>query len=101
MYEHISLILVPRFFIATDERNASNLEYIGQNGAVILYDLLTVDDRREIGWPLLFTDVLGIVEQRVAASSAFFYGHALSSLAGGVLNIRATMGFEPSSWIID
>ncbi|GJJ13799.1 hypothetical protein Clacol_008056 [Clathrus columnatus] len=89
------------YFIATDERNSTNLDYMRQNGAVIIYDLLTIEDRREIGWPLLFTDVLGIVEQRVAASSAFFYGHALSSLAGGVVNIRTTMGFDSNTWIID
>ncbi|GJJ13798.1 hypothetical protein Clacol_008055 [Clathrus columnatus] len=89
------------YFVATDERTKESLTYIRKNGAITIYELLTDEDRRQIGWPLLFTDVLGIVEQRIAASSMFFYGPALSSLSGGVLNIRATMGLDSSSWIVD
>ncbi|GJJ13806.1 hypothetical protein Clacol_008063 [Clathrus columnatus] len=89
------------YFIATDERNKDNLEYMRQDGGITIHDLLTIEDRREADWPLFFTDVLGIVEQRVAASSMFFYGQLMSSLAGGVLNIRMTMGLGSNTWVLD
>lgn len=68
---------------------------------MLIYDLLTIEDRQAIGWPLLFTDILAIIEQSLAAESAFFYGHALSSFAGGVLNIRTAMGADPRTTKID
>ena len=64
-------------------------------------DILTVEDRRSFGWPLLFTDVLAVIEQNLAVESAFFYGHVLSSFAGGVLNMRAAGGADPRSTFVD
>ncbi|KIJ45168.1 hypothetical protein M422DRAFT_207427 [Sphaerobolus stellatus SS14] len=99
------LSLSPRegdpFFIATDERSDKGLEYLRNNSAILINNLLTIEDRRTFGWPLIYTDILGLVEQRVAAESAFFYGHALSSFAGGILNIRAAKGFDRSTILID
>lgn len=68
---------------------------------MLINDLLTVEDRRTIGWPLLFTDILGIIEQGLATESAFFYGHILSSFAGGVINMRAMNGEDPRTVLID
>ena len=64
-------------------------------------DLITIEDRRRFGWPLLITDVLGIVEQELLARGTFFYAHALSSVAGGVVNIRAASGTDPRTAQID
>ena len=64
-------------------------------------DLITIEDRRRFGWPLLITDVLGVVEQDLLARGGFFYAHALSSVAGGVLNIRAANGADPRTARID
>ncbi|KAH0830351.1 hypothetical protein J3R83DRAFT_1745 [Lanmaoa asiatica] len=88
-------------YIATDERDPSNLAYLREHGVVRAPDLITIEDRRRFGWPLLITDVLGIVEQDLLARGAFFYAHALSSVAGGVVNIRAANGADPRTARID
>ena len=64
-------------------------------------DLLTLDDRREFGWPLMITGVLALVEQQLLEYSAFFYGHAMSSLAGVVMNLRAARGADPRIILLD
>ncbi|KAF8558511.1 hypothetical protein OG21DRAFT_1404996 [Imleria badia] len=88
-------------YIATDERDPGNLAYLRDHGVLRASDLITIDDRRRFGWPLLVTDVLGIVEQEVLARGAFFYAHALSSVGGGVLNIRAASGADPRTGRVD
>ncbi|KAF9228706.1 hypothetical protein BS17DRAFT_772382 [Gyrodon lividus] len=88
-------------YIATDERDPGNLAYLREHGAVRASDLITIEDRRRFGWPLLLTDVLGIVEQDLLARGGFFYAHALSSVAGGVVNIRAANGADPRTAQID
>ena len=90
-----------RFYIATDERDPGNLTYLANNGVVLIHDLLKVEDRRQFGWPLLFTDVLGLVEQATMARAAYFYAHAMSSVAGGAINIRAARGADPRMALID
>lgn len=84
-----------RFYLATDERNAGALDYFTKNGAVLIHDLLTKEDRREFGWPLFLTDVLSLVEQAVLARAAYFVGHAMSSVSGGIVNLRAANGVDP------
>ncbi|EGO23366.1 hypothetical protein SERLADRAFT_469217 [Serpula lacrymans var. lacrymans S7.9] len=90
-----------RFYIATDERDPGNVAYMKDHGVVLVSDLLTIEDRRNFGWPLMMTDVLGIVEQATLARGAYFYAHALSSVAGGVVNIRAARGADPRTAKID
>jgi hypothetical protein len=46
--------------------------YLTAHGAVLVGDLLTLDDRRAFGWALMLTDVLGLVEQ-AALSHAYFF----------------------------
>jgi hypothetical protein len=83
-----------RFYVATDERDSEAVEVIRREGGVFLSDLLTMDDRREFGWPLLYTDVSAVLEQSVLAHSAFFYGHFMSSFAGAIVNKRAALGAD-------
>jgi hypothetical protein len=71
------------------------------HSAVLIDDLLTIEDRRLFGWPMMFTDVLALIEQSLAMESSYFYGHALSSFAGGVLNMRAARGADPRTILID
>jgi len=66
--------VIGRFYLATDERSPAAVQFLRENGALLIGDLLTVDDRRLIGWPLLLTDVVGIIEQAVLARSSFFVG---------------------------
>jgi len=87
LYRHLPLE-GDKFYIATDERDIGNLTYLAENDAVLVYDLLTIEDRHSFGWPLMFTDVLAVVEQATLARAAFFYAHAMSSVAGGVINLR-------------
>lgn len=64
-------------------------------------DLITFEDRQFVGWPLLVTDVLALLEQLVMAQSEYFYGHAMSSVAGGVVNMRAARGVDSRTYLID
>lgn len=49
----------------------------------------------------MLTDVLGLVEQALLAKGGFFYGHALSSFVGGVIDARAKGGLDPRTAVID
>lgn len=89
-------------YLATDETDPAALEYLRNNSVVLFKDITTIQDRREFGWPIVFTDVVALVEQAIMGIGAgYFYGHALSSVVGGVINMRANMGWEPSTALID
>lgn len=91
-----------RFYLATDERDPTKMDFLRNNSAILFEDIFSIRDRREIGWPLLFTDVAALVEQTVMGRGAgFFYGHGLSSVVGGVVNIRAAAGWDPDTALID
>jgi hypothetical protein len=77
------------------------LTYLADHGAVLVHDLLTIEDRDEFGWPLMITDVLGVLEQATLAHAAYFYAHAMSSVAGGVINLRAARGADPRTALVD
>jgi hypothetical protein len=68
---------------------------------VLVTDLLTMEDRRTFGWPLMLTDILGQVEQVMLARAHYFYGHAMSSYVGGIINMRAERGLDPRTAFID
>jgi len=89
------------FFLATDERGRANMTYLRAHGAVLVGELLTRADRRTFGWPLLFTDVLGLVEQALLARAGYVYAHALTAFAGGVVNMRAAAGMDPRTAFSD
>ncbi|KAF7984549.1 hypothetical protein HWV62_13743 [Athelia sp. TMB] len=90
-----------KFYLATDERDPGNMAYLVEHGAVLVGDVLTLEDRREFGWALMLTDVLGLVEQAVLAQASYFYAHAISSYAGGTINMRAAAGLDPRTAVID
>ncbi|KAH7913488.1 hypothetical protein BJ138DRAFT_1111447 [Hygrophoropsis aurantiaca] len=90
-----------KYYIATDERNQGNLAYLREQGAVLVSDLLTMEDRRRFGWQLMLTDILGLVEQATLARGSYFYAHAMSSVAGGVMNLRAARGADPHTALLD
>jgi len=77
------------------------LTYLADHGVVLVYDLLTIEDRHRFGWPLMITDVLGLIEQATLVRAAYFYAHAMSSVAGGVINMRAARGADPRTALID
>jgi hypothetical protein len=90
-----------RFYVSTDERDPDALGVIHEGGGVFLSDLLTMEDRRKYGWPLLLTDVRAVVEQSLLAHSAYFYGHLMSSFAGAIVNKRAGMGADRRTAVLD
>jgi len=99
---HSGFLRPCRIFIATDERNRTALNSIREHGVLLFDDLVTVNDRREFGWPIMLSDVVALVEQAALGIGAgFFYGHALSSVPGGVLNLRAVSGMDPRTVVID
>ncbi|KAG8844180.1 hypothetical protein FRB96_003249 [Tulasnella sp. 330] len=89
------------FFLATDERSPEGLKFMRESGALFIGDLITAKDRREFGWGIMVTDVLALVEQSVLATSYYFYAHAMSSVAGGAVNLRAVRGADPRTTLID
>ena len=89
------------FFIATDERDPDALSTFSAAGAVLVSDLLTIEDRQEFGWPLLISDVIAVIEQQMLARSSYFYGHCLSSFAGAIVNMRAGHGADPRTAFLD
>ncbi|KAH9173184.1 hypothetical protein EDB89DRAFT_2095346 [Lactarius sanguifluus] len=89
------------FFIATDERDPDALRTIAAGGAVFMSDLLTMEDRREFGWPLMITDLMALVEQQLLVRSSFFYGHCMSSFSGAIVNMRAGRGEDPRTMHLD
>lgn len=103
LWTAISLITrsLRRWFLATDERSTESLAYARSLGAVLINDIMTEEDWQIGSWPLLLTDVLALVEQAVLAQADYFYGHLLSSVAGGVLNMRAARGADPRTSLVD
>ena len=89
------------FFIATDERDPNALSMFASAGALFVSDLLTREDRREFGWPLVISDVIAVIEQQMLARSSYFYGHCLSSFAGAIVNMRAAHGADPRTAFLD
>lgn len=89
------------FYIGTDERNTTRLEYVRSQGGVLLSDIVTPTDRDEIGPMGLFTDVLALLDQLIMAHGAYFYGFALSSVAGGVVNFRTAEDYSEKCTFID
>lgn len=90
-----------RFFVATDEDDPEKLAYFSENGAVLFHDLVTFEDRHEFGWGILFSDIIGLVEQATLARASYFYGSAMSSFTGGVFNMRAVLGAEDITGLAD
>ncbi|KAG9125975.1 hypothetical protein FRC07_005383 [Ceratobasidium sp. 392] len=89
------------FYLATDARTSQNKKYMRENGAILIDDLLTLEDRQAFGWSIMLTDVLAVLEQSVLSHSAFFVGHQYSSVTGGVVNMRAAMGADPRAALIE
>lgn len=93
---------------------------MSEQGAVFIQDLLTYEDRLEFGPFILLTDVLALIEQTLLARSGYFYGndraslllltfliilfcagHCMSSLAGGIFNLRAARGDDYRTAVTD
>lgn len=91
----------PRIYVATDERDRGNITYLHSHGVVLAGDLITQDDRRAFGYSLIFTDVLSLVEQALLSKAGYFYAHAMSSVAGGVVNMRAAAGDDRRTALLD
>ena len=82
------------FFVATDERDPDVLRMFAAAGAVFMSDLLTIEDRRMYGWPLLITDLVALFEQELLVRSGYFYGPRESSFSGVIMNRRAGRGAD-------
>jgi len=88
------------FFLATDERSPNALKYLRSQGALRIDDLLVPEDRQLYGWPLLLTDVVALVDQAVLVNAVFLQATGLSSLTGGVINMRAARGADPRTAVV-
>ena len=89
------------FFVATDERDPDVLRIFAAAGAVFMSDLLTIEDRRTYGWPLMITDLVALFEQELLVRSGYFYGHCMSSFSGVIMNKRAGHGADPRTMLLD
>ncbi|KZT53847.1 hypothetical protein CALCODRAFT_519775 [Calocera cornea HHB12733] len=82
------------FYVATDEKDPSNLDKLRAAGGVLISDIVTPDDRRLLGPPSVLTDFMGLVEQSVMVRAAFWAGHSISSVSGTVANQRGRRGCD-------
>ena len=82
------------FYLATDERDVTARDHFRSRGAVLLPDILHLEDLDELGWPALLSDIRVVIEQELLARAAYFTGTHMSSVAGGVLNMRAAHGAD-------
>jgi hypothetical protein len=89
------------FFVATDERDPEVLRKFAAAGAVFISDLLTMEDRRMYGWPLLFTDLVALFEQELLVRGGYFYGARESSFSGVIMNMRAGRGADLRTTFLD
>lgn len=89
-----------RFYLATDERSPKALKYLHSNGALRIDDLLMPEDGQLLGWPLLLTDVVALIDQAVLVHAEFLFATGLSSLTGGAINMRAARGADPRTAVI-
>lgn len=53
---------------------------------------MSMEEQRTFGPELMLTDVRALVEQALLARAGYVYAHGMSSLAGGVVNMRAAAG---------
>ena len=99
----ITRYYIVRWYLATDERDPEALAIARAKNATLFYDLIesTPQLRRWIGWPMLFIDILALVEQEIMARSAFFSAYAHSSVSGGVADLRTERGMDPRTMILD
>lgn len=89
-------------YLATDERSEEGQRMLRESHMVLFSDLVTMTDRRDFGWPLLYSDVIALVEQQIIGSgAAYFYAHAMSSVAGGILNVRGASGCDSRTALLD
>ena len=63
------------FYVGTDERNETELDYLRSQKGILLEDILNTNDRDELGPMVLYTDVVAILDQLIMSRSAYFYGH--------------------------
>ncbi|QRV82583.1 O-FucT domain protein [Ceratobasidium sp. AG-Ba] len=89
------------FYVATDEHSQYGIDVIRRFGGVLIDDLLTPEDRQACGFEMLYSDLVGLVEQIVMSRASFWNAHAMSSLAGGVVNLRAARGADPRTALLD
>ncbi|KAG9079933.1 hypothetical protein FRC06_007300 [Ceratobasidium sp. 370] len=89
------------FYIATDEHSSPGISLIHRLGGVLIDDLLTPEDRSACGWEMLYSDLVALVEQIVMSRASYWNAHAMSSLAGGVVNLRAARGADSRTALLD
>lgn len=90
-----------RWYLATDETDPETLSKFRSHGAVLLVDVLSEKERRELlGWQANFGDLLALVSQAVVARSSYFVGTGMSSMSGGALNQRAALDMPGWSWTL-
>ncbi|KAG9126570.1 hypothetical protein FRC07_002943 [Ceratobasidium sp. 392] len=89
------------FYVATDEHSPHGIDTIHRLGGVLIDDLLTPEDRATCGWEMLYSDLIALVEQIVMSRASYWNAHAMSSLAGGVVNLRAARGADSRTALLD
>ncbi|KZT53848.1 hypothetical protein CALCODRAFT_486011 [Calocera cornea HHB12733] len=90
------------FYVATDERDGEHLEMLRAAGAVVFADLVTREERQLLGGArAALTDVVSLVEQAVQLRAAFWTGYGVTSVSGGVANMRAARGCDARTTVVD
>ena len=70
-------------------------------GAIVIDDLITVEDRQDFGWAIAFSDILGLVEQAVVSKAHYLYLSRMSSWSGGAANMHLASGADRRTVVMD
>ncbi|ORY06728.1 hypothetical protein K493DRAFT_310485 [Basidiobolus meristosporus CBS 931.73] len=84
------------FYLATDETSPDAFDDLYQHGMIRIYDLMDQEFVAKYSHLATFGDWLALLDQEVLARSRFFVPTYLSSVSGGILNMRKKQGVEDS-----
>ncbi|KAF9960079.1 hypothetical protein BGZ70_008689 [Mortierella alpina] len=93
-----------QFYVASDKTDPKFLQSIKDAGGVTIHELMDDDEfRKRFLHMTVIGDYLGVIDQWILAHAEVFYGSRLSSVTGGVLNMRMKLGKQnnQNEWVLN
>ncbi|KAK9760257.1 hypothetical protein K7432_015932 [Basidiobolus ranarum] len=82
------------FYLASDETSLDAYEMLYRYNMIRIFDLMDSEFVSEYTYLGVFGDWLALLDQHILARSEFFIATYMSSLSGGVLNMRKGLGVK-------
>ncbi|KAK9659840.1 hypothetical protein K7432_018420 [Basidiobolus ranarum] len=80
------------FYLASDESSLDAYDDLYKHGMIRIFDLMDPEFISEYAQLATFGDWLALLDQQILAQSEFFVATYLSSVSGGILNMRKGLG---------